>query len=75
MSTLTAQSVKVLHLVTEIAHLVSHGHHAATHFRHGGSIGAGHTRLVGVGAPVRSNRHHFATVTPRYLADLLGGAA
>jgi hypothetical protein len=57
MTTVTAQSPKVLRLVTQIAQMVSHGHHRATRSRTGGSIGTGHTTLVARSAVTAGGKH------------------
>lgn len=62
MATLTAQSPKVLRLVTRIAQMVSHGHHRATHSRHGGSLGTGHTSLIARSAQRGPGKHRLGAM-------------
>jgi hypothetical protein len=56
-STLMAQSPRLLHLVTYIAQMVSQGDHRSTHSRHGGSIGTNKTFLVAPTAQRGPGKH------------------
>lgn len=62
MSTLMAQSPRLLHLVTYIAQMVSQGDHRSTHSRHGGSLGTGNTLLVARSAQRGHGKHRVGAM-------------